>query len=474
MTGVMNKISSFFSRVYSAILSDKSKKVFGIVLKVLACTLFTLYVARLFLNDDFVWVIKHSYYGESWHDRVDVPQTFVRWLHITAICLIPTAAFFKSKLLTRLTVVLTLTAFVLDIVYFKETLNYFTTNSFRAIYVEAPWRKVEYIAELVLMATFLFIYTVMNCKNLIFRSGKEVGKFFIYLPFVMLLTIPVYLPQSLFGFTTTKMNYFSGPHIAWILLIFITFFVLTALFRHDTKEHKEIVLCFLTLFLFQHYNSIYLMDLNASRLPFQLCNLGAYFLLILFIFRKAKCMQKFFDFSFIANVPGAFIAIIAVDVREGILSYWNIHYYLEHTWVFILPLLFFTLGIYSFPKENALKHFAIGFAAYFFACALLGILFNCVLYKENHWFFNRVNYFYLFSDLVLSFFSFMSFAFQPNLSIVWGGYSFHPIYMIAIGIGFMVICFVVHLMNDKFFRVAKEHIELHRINKQLKEEKNNA
>lgn len=453
-------------------LNDKTKKILTVILKVIAVALFSLYIVRLFFNDYFIWIINGGRYGDLYYEARDIPQSIVRWSYTTAICLIPTAAFFKSKTLSKLTILFSVLALVLNLIYFNETFAYFVRNSDRAIYIQPNARKVYFIFELSLMLAFTVLYAFMNCKNLLFTNLKQLRNFFIYLPFIPLICLPVYFPQSIWGFTQIKMDYFSLPQILWILMIFATFFILVALYRNDTKEHKEIICCFLTIFLFQHYNSIYLMDLNASRLPFQLCNLGSYFILILFLFRKYKPMQKFFDFSFIANVPGAFVAIIAVDVNRGICSFWNIHYYLEHTWVFLLPLLFFALGIYKFPKEHALKHFFIGYTCYFIGCATLGIIFNCVLFKPETKFFNEVNYFYLFNALVLQVFSFA--AFTRKWGVVWNEYTFYPLYMLFVYFGFMIICFASHILNDKLYRVGKEHDELRRLKIELREEKHNA
>lgn len=424
------------------------------------------------MNDYFIWIINGGKYGEFYYEAKDVLQTITRWATTIAICLIPTAAFFKSKTLARMTVVFTIAALVLNFIGFDKTIYYFLKYSERGLQLSPGFRKFEFVFELVTISICLVLFIIINNKSLIFASWKEVLSFVIYTPFVILIAMPVYAPQSLIGFTQIKMDYFSVPHIIWIGMIFATFFILSALYRHDSMNHREIILCFLTLFLFQHYNSIYLMDLNASRLPFQLCNLGAYFMVILFLFRKSKKMQPFFDFSMIANVPGALIAIIAVDVNRGIGSFWNIHYYLEHTWVFILPLLYFVYGIYKFPKEHALKHFIIGFSIYFVGCASLGLLFNCVLYKPGDLFFTTVNYFYLFNDTVLQAFSFASFT--RSWMVVWNGYVFFPIYMVFIYFGFIIICFTASLIYGKLYETAVEHAELRRLKLDLKKEKNNA
>ena len=102
--------------------------------------------------------------------------------------------------------------------------------------------------------------------------------------------MPVYLLQSLFGFTDRYMKPVSMENFAWIFVILSMIAIIYFVFRFKSYEVRYSVLVFIALLLFFHYNSIYLMDLKASRLPFQLCNLGAYIVLIALLIKK----QKFF------------------------------------------------------------------------------------------------------------------------------------------------------------------------------------
>ena len=267
---------------------------------------------------------------------------------------------------------------------------------------------------------------------------------------------------------------FSWKHVLYFLPTPIIFIVLYALFDHESYKNKEIIVSFLVIFLFVHYNSVYLMDLYASRLPFQLCNIGSMFMLVLLILRKTKIGQKFFDFAFIANIPGALIAFIFVDVKDmSILSFWNVHYLLQHIWVMVVPLLFVAFKIYKFPRKGAVLHFFIGFTIYFLICAGVGTMFNCFLYKDNDPFYNYCNYFYIFKNEVVQFLPFLSFTKK------WAVYfktvhPIYPIYMLFIYMMYFIYSLVCYLILDKLYKVACDHKQLKRMNQQYKEEIKNA
>ena len=199
------------------------------------------------------------------------------------------------------------------------------------------------------------------------------------------------------------------------------------------------------------------MDFNMKRLPFQLCNLGAYLILISVIIKK----QSFFNFVLIANVPGSLIALCMPDVNEGMLSYWKIHFYIEHMWVFIIPLLAVSLRIFERPKKNALKHFMIGFSCYFMVCALGGIVANCFLYKPFDQFFNKVNYFYIFDTTVLGVLPFLNFT--RYYAVTWGGYTFYPLYMLLIYILFSIYCGIFYYIYKRLCIVGDNHFEVRKM-----------
>ncbi len=425
-----------------------------LILKVFSVVLFVLFFVRSFLNDNFVWVINGGVYGDVYYKTNDYLQSILRWGILVAYVAYPCAIFFKSKFFKNLSVYFCLPFAILNLIFYNQTMQYFITSSGRAIYA-APWlRHMEYSLELVLLILFPLLLRFALKFKFDVKNKREWLTFFIFLPIVLIICIPVTVPQSILGFTKKYMIPFTTPHFLWIAVILFLFASIYFIFRFKDRDTRFCVCTFLTLYLFLHYNQIYLMDLNMKRLPFQLCNLGAYLILIAIIIRK----QSFFDFVMLANVPGAMIAFLVPDIKEGMLSYWNIHFYIEHTWVFLIPLLLVALRIFERPTKRSIKSFFVGFSIYFVFCAMAGIFANCVLYKPFDEFFNRVNYFYLFDDTVVNALSFL--AFTRKWSIVWNGYRFYPIYMLMVFALFSVVCLGFLYVYTKLCKVGDNHFTL--------------
>jgi len=285
------------------------------------------------------------------------------------------------------------------------------------------------------------------------------------LPLALLIVIPVVIPQSLIGFTNKFMMPFSIQHIMWIVVIFALFIIIYLVYRYKDRETRYMICVFLALYLFLHYNSIYLMDFKMSRLPFQLCNLGSYLVLIALIIRK----KWFFDFCFLANIPGAMIAFCVPDVSEGMLSYWNIHFYIEHTWVFLIPLLMVALRVVDRPNKKSLKSFFIGFSIYFVFCAISGIITNCFLHIPKHPFYDKTNYFYLFDTTVLSVLPFLGFT--RSWKITLNGYSFYPLYMVLIYVLFSVFCMIFYYVYLQLCKVGDDHFKMRHVRIDLNRER---
>lgn len=346
----------------------------------------------------------------------------------------PCAAFFDIKTFKNLAIYFCLPASIVTLFFYNDFINYFITDAGRAFLAPAWFRHIEFSLELIiLIALPVLLRFALNCKFDV-KNKKEWLHFCAFLPLSLFVCVPVYLTQSLFGDIGLKMTMLSLPHILWIITIFVLLIITCLIFRHASKEVKYAVCVFLALYLVYHYNALYLMGLNMRRMPLQLCNFASYFILVALIVKK----QSLFDFSIVANVPGALIAIIASDVTEDILSFWNIHYYIEHTWVFIIPLLIAIWRVSERPDKHAVKHFFIGLTIYYAVCASIGIVYNSFFYQPGSAFFNEANYFYLFNDTVIKILPFLGFT--RKLTLVINGYTFYPVYMIFVYVLFSAVC----------------------------------
>ena len=430
------------------------EKRFSLIMKVSAIALFVCALSRCFMNDNFIWTINGGTYGHIFYDRSDFLQSFLRWGTFIAYIVYPCAVFFKHRLLKNIAIYFCLPVAIVSLVYYSDFITYFTTDSGRAIYVSEWLRHFEFMLELFLLILIPLLLRFAYKHKFDIKNKKEWLYFFLLLPAILITVIPVTLPQSLFGFTNKFMNAFTLPHFLWIGIILLELTVLYFAFRFKDKETRYALCVFLALYLVLHYNSIYLMDFNMKRMPFQLCNLGSYLVLLSLLIKR----QGFFNFVLLANVPGALIAFAVPDISEGMLSYWNIHFYIEHTWVFIIPLLMVSLRLFERPDKSAIKHFFIGFSIYALFCATAGIIANCVLYIPFHEFFNDVNYFYLFDTTVLAFLPFLGFTRAWEITL--NAYTFYPLYMLMVCVLFSVFCMIYFYILKQLTKVGDNHFKL--------------
>lgn len=444
---------------------DKLNDKFVLILKILGVAIFVLALSRCFMNDNFIWVINGGNYGDIYYSSTDVLQSLLRWGMYLAYIILPCAVFFKSRTVRNIAIYFCLPVAIVSTIFYADFMQYFLEDSGRGIYPPEIIRHIEFSLELIIMIALPILLRFGCGHKLNYKNLKEWGLFFGCLVLSLLVVIPVYLPQSIFGFTSLYMVPFSLQHIMWIIVILGLFVGLYFALRFKSKETRLLVVTFIALFLFLHYNSIYLMDFKMSRLPFQLCNLGSYLVLLALLFKK----QSFFNFILLANVPGAIIAFAVPDISEGMLSYWNIHFYIEHTWVFVLPLLMIALRIFERPKLNAIKHFFVGFVIYFLFCSISGIIANCFLYIKDDPFFNEVNYFYLFNTTVLAVLPFLGFT--RAFAVVWGGYAFYPLYMLMIFALYSAWCLIFFYCLRSLIKIGDDHFNMRRVRIDLREKR---
>jgi uncharacterized membrane protein YwaF len=228
-------------------------------------------------------------------------------------------------------------------------------------------------------------------------------------------------------------------------------FLLYRLFRFRSMEDRYNLCLFLTLALFFHYNSLYLMGFNLPRLPIQLCNLAAFFYIIAIPLK----LRKFFEFCFIVNITGTLIAIISPDFATTGLGFWNLHYIYEHSLVLMVPVL--AMGLRVFPRltRRSLKYMVIGFCCYFVFCVVGGGLLNIFSDFTGA----EVNYFFMFDlDKAKSFADFISFV--EIFPVTIRAFTFHPILMLFIFLGFQVLCLAFYRLTHYFYRVEDDHLAL--------------
>ena len=400
---------------------------FDIFLKVVTIVFCAIGYFRYFLSDGFIFVMNGGWYGDIYYDNADIWQSILRWVYFTAYSVFPMAVFFKSRFFKNVASYITMPFAVLSAIFFEDYMVYFLSESGRGIHGPEAFRYAYFVIELVLAILIPLLLQIKYKHYLNFKDKREVINFFVGFPLVLLVTIPVYVPQSLLGFGEEVYTMFGGFHFAWIGVLIAVILALYFVFRSRPMHDRKMLCMFLTFALFFHYNTMYLMGTPLDRLPFQLCNIASYFLLIAMVFNLGKMMQ----FCYIINITGTILAIAAPTFEQGAVSFWTLHYIVEHSLVLVVPVLAVALRLYPRVSNKSIKYAFIGFTAYFLFVFFLGIMING--YSEELG--ETVNYFYMFdTEVAFDYFPFLSFA--GNWHLQFGRFSFYPMVVTIVYFGF--------------------------------------
>lgn len=399
---------------------EKRRTVRSYVLKGLALLLFAMVLVDCYLADDFIWVINGEIYGGVYYETTDVLQTFLRWGRNTtwAVCLM--AVFFDSRLFKGLALYLSLPFNIVSVFQYDRFMSYFLrkgTEIRRGFDLPAAGRGMLPAA----LAAFL-------------------------------LAMPSYAPQSLWGYTRIRYASFNLPDLLFLFGTFLLTSLLWRGFRNTSRRTQHMVVYYLALVLFMHHNTQYLMGLSFDKLPFQLCNLGCYTILLALLLKK----RGFFDFTFIANVMGTLIAIVIPELSDGILSFWSIHYVIEHTLVFAVPVLAVLFGMYPRPDKRSLLHVTVGFLIYYTFCLTVGTIINGYAVQYGY---SKVNYFFMFDpDMVRRVLPFASFSVKWHLVI--GRFEFWPVMQGLVLIVYLLLCYLFYFVCKKVFAWMDDREEI--------------
>ena len=430
------------------------KKYLKPTLKVLAIVFIAWGFFRYMLADSFIWVINKGIYNGVYYEKTDILQSILRWGYNASYIISVMACFFDSKLFRNLSICYCLPFAILSTIFFGDFMNYFMAVNMpvgRGIVTSELFRSFYFSTELILATIIPLLLLVVDRR--IFKEKFDWKTLLICLPFVILSTIPVYVPQSIIGYTKITTTAFTIGNFVWIGVTLLEIFVLYMVFRFRPYRDRYMVCMYLALALFMHYNSLYLMGFTISRLPVQLCNLGAYFFVIALIIKK----RGFFNFTFLANIVGTIIAMVMPDTSGGFAGFWNMHFLLEHMQVLVIPMLCMLLRIFPRLEKNALKHLVIGFTCYFLFCWVSGTILNGFALEGGY---GKVNFFYIFDlEKALGYFPFLSFT-QSLTFTLFGRFQFWPVFQIIIYLGFLALCVGFYFLMIKFYEFLDDQFEL--------------
>ena len=432
------------------------------LLKIITVAFCAIGFFRFMLCDGFIYVINGGLLNEVYYESTDALSSIIRWGYFANYSVLPMAVFTRSRLFKSIACYYCLPFSMLSAVYFDRFTPYFMKDT-GSIFVESyEFRCIYFAIELALAISIAVLVCIRTKHFLRVTDPREVLRFILALPFVALATMPVYVPQSIIGYSSLRLSSFSVAHLFWMVALIAVTLIIYLVFRFRSYEDRYNLCLFLTLVLFFHYNSLYLMGFSLPRLPIQLCNLAAFFYIIAIPFK----LNKFFQFCFIVNVTGALIAIISPDFATTGVGFWNLHYIFEHTLVFMIPAL--AMGLRLFPRltRQSLKYSAIGFTCYFVFCMVGGGLLNIFSDYTGQ----EVNYFFMFDlDKAESFVSIINLA--DVFPVTIGAFTFYPILMLTVFVAFSLLCLLFYRFTLYLYSVEEDRLNLRNAGLDLLEER---
>ena len=428
---------------------DDSK--FNIFLKVFTILFCAVGFFRFMLSDSFIYVINGGWFNGVHYKKTDVLQSVLRWGYYTNYAVLPMAVFYNSRFFRNVASYFCLPFSILSAIFFNDYMEYFLSPKGHGLHL-VPWFRYAYfVLELVMAIIIPLLLQIRYKHRFNIKDGREWKNFLIGLPALILVSVPVYLPQSFLGYKVTIPETFGDFHLAWIAILFVVCLALYYIFRFRSYQERLQLCMFLTILLFFHYDSLYLMGFTIKRLPFQLCNIASYFYIIAMSFK----LEKMFQFCFIANIVGALIAIFMPDFATGDYSFWTAHYILEHSLVLLVPAL--VMGLRIFPRLNlrSLKYVFIGFTLYFLFAFSSGLILNGYSDVTGE----TVNYFFMFDlEMAFDYFPFLTFA--GDYPVRFGRFEFYPIVVGIIYVAFSLVCYLFYLLVRFCYKLEDDHLAL--------------
>lgn len=362
--------------------------------------------------------------------------------------------YYKAPSFKRILVYIMPIVTILNLVFLKENLIAIYGYNYD------PFLNYRTYAFLVQMMITLSLSVVLIAKKIeekdFKESLKDIGKMFL----VFTLLIPAFFQQGalmiFFGPWGDTPEGFNGIHRITIYFT-VALMILPYIFlRHKPLQDKKLFYVVLAFSgLIQYF---YEVRTGLGGLPLHLCNTAIILMFLAFVMK----WDGVFYFSYFVNVLGAIFATILPDNGRDAFALAAVHYWYNHIYAIVLPILGVALKVYPRPNIK-MMYKAIGFFTIYFVAV-------CVI---NAWFNNyqSVDYFFVYGDFFIEKVGAVSpLKYNFILEIPVGGllFRFYYVYQAAIYVVFIALMFVIWLIYDSLFKVSDRHYELLMIKKQKK------
>ncbi len=459
LTQIMTIIISSLIILGLTILKNNNKELFNKILKLITIIYLIIVFSSIFLPDGLIMTVE-----EDTLYRLEGINKFYLVIRMFKAIILPSmiiSIFSNHKYFKNIMVFIALPTAIISLCLYNQYMNYYLmetgkglnsinwlSEEFKMLLLSKIFRSIIFGIEWGLVIIICMMIALNQFK--IIKSLKEIILTIIIIICLLFQFMPIYIPQLLFeGFSNIIFNSFKITHFIWMFYIIGKILLIYFIFRKTSDQTKFIVCLILSLATLIQYNTMFSLTINIKRLPFQLCNLAAYLIPLTLIIKS----KKLFNFNFLVNVLGAFLALMFPDVNgRGILEVWNMHFIYEHTNIMVIPILCLLFKLFNNIDKTTLKDALIGFGIYFIFCALIGSTFNILSAVKNNPEF-EVNYLFMFDmDKALGVLPFL----EPLTKITLNIYQkeLYPLIMLVVLFGYssFILIFYLIIVGIKYLK----------------------
>ncbi len=444
--------------------SEKFNSVMDKIVKISTIVFCATMLLSILLPDAFLLERSQDFLGAGKFQGYAV----LRWLMATPFVVYPIAVYSKNRTFRNIAIYFCTIITIISIAFYSTHLQFFTSTEgrglnslaiagtgFKNFMINPTFRSIVFGFTMMLQL-FVPILLAFQEKHIFdVKNKREWGLFFGILPLVIISTVPIYVPQYLFGYSSLILKPFGWLHFLWLAVAIGELVALYFIFRNKDKQVQKILLFTLALSLLLQYNQMFgAISLNFKRLPFQLCNIGAYLIVVSLVTMN----RKLFNFTAIVNVVGVLFALAVPDLEgEGLFYLYNMHFILEHTNVLIVPVLALMFGIFPRLDKSALKHCVVGFVIYFLSVWALGTAFNAIASATGNGFYSA-NYLFMFSAKdAVELLPFTQALFDINFKI--GYATFYPVIQLLVFAVFLLVCILLYFAIRLIYKIKDKTIK---------------
>ena len=293
---------------------------------------------------------------------------------------------------------------------------------------------------------------------------KQIGKGVLMALPMLIMSMPVYVPQVLFGGGPKAiiLNDLRVEHRILLYAAFIVPALIVAVLSRFDYNHRRFALIFMATAGMIGYsfrlNFEYLS--NPINWPLHLCN-TAMFIIPLCLYFK---LNKVFYFTLFINVLGAFFAMAMPNTADDttIFMVRSAEFWLNHHLAFYMPIVLIALGMYERPKMRQFLYSLAGFGGYFLLVLIL-----------NAWFTNYgdVDFFFINSDFIAEKLGTWAEDLRDITASIHVGeitMVFYPLYQVLFFLVYVAFSFAMWFLYEQGFQIADLYQEIFIRNKKIK------